>query len=146
MSLTPADRQEILELLGRYNHAIDGGQERAFAALFTADGEWDGPGGTNRGTKELEAMIVAYREHPDVGPSQHWVSNTVLEGGGEEASGRSYSYCVGLTADGESLVIELTGQYTDEFQKVDGRWLFRRRAISDVHPAAINEFSLEESQ
>lgn len=143
-NLSPAERQEILELLARYSHAIDGGQERAFAALFTADGEWSGPGGHSRGTEELERMVVAYREHPEVAPGQHWVSNTVLEGGGEEAGGRSDLYCVMLAADGESLELDAIGRYLDEFQKVDGRWLIRRRTITDVRPTAVSDFSLED--
>ena len=38
MPLTTADRLEILELLGRYAHAIDSGDGEAYADCFTDDG------------------------------------------------------------------------------------------------------------
>lgn len=89
-------------------------------------------------------MVVSYREHPDVAPGQHWVSNTLLEGGGEKASGRSDLYCIMLAADGESLELDAIGRYRDEFEKVDGHWLIRRRTITDVRPTAVSDFSLDD--
>ena len=38
MPLSLADRVEILELLGRYAHAIDSGDGEAYAGCFTDDG------------------------------------------------------------------------------------------------------------
>jgi uncharacterized protein (TIGR02246 family) len=145
MALTVADRQEILELMSRYNHAIDSGDSAAFAALFTADGEWNGPGGEIRGTEALRGMIGDYADHPDVRPSQHWVSAQVVEGSGDSATASAYSMCATPTEDGAGIELELIGRYADTFKKVDGSWLFLRRQVGDVFPAAVNDFDLQEA-
>ncbi len=137
------DHLAITELLSRYSHAIDRGAPEEFADLFTADGEWEGPGGTHRGRAQLIELIEAYRRHPDVASSRHWVSSTVIDEEDGKVRATSYSLCAALSEDGQGVIAELIGRYHDELVQVDGEWRFARRLISGVFPIEINDFALE---
>jgi len=144
--LTTDDRCAILELLSRYSHAIDSGSAEEFASLFTTDGTWDGPGGRHTGSRQLASMLLAYREHPDVRSSRHWVSGTTLAGQSDHVVATSYSLCVGPGPSGDDVIVELIGKYLDVIVREDGAWRFKSRHVVDVHPRAVTEFQLEEAQ
>jgi hypothetical protein len=143
MTLSINDKLEIHELLARYGHAIDSGAADALAATFTPDGEFDGPGGKHIGTEALRTMGVDYHAHPDINNTQHWISNIVVEGDGDSGHVVSYAMCVSPTVDGQAIRIELINKYEDDIRRLNGKWLFQRRLVTDCFPESINDFSLE---
>ena len=61
MPLTTADTLEILDLIARYNHAIDSDDGEAYADTYTDDGVFQYPRGSARGRRELAEL--APRDH-----------------------------------------------------------------------------------
>ncbi len=116
--LSLADRLEIQDLIARYCWALDMRDGDAYAATFTPDGVFEGIGSRGRGHNELRALPLSL--HPEAIETQHWVTNTVLQGDGQRATSKSYI----LILRAESYYL---GHYADELAKVDGRWLFARR-------------------
>jgi len=146
VALSAEDRLLILDTFARYNRALDKGDGDAFAAVFTPDGEFRGPGGPCKGREQLRAMAAAYYDHPDVNSVQHWTGSIVLDGDGESATSQASVICISPTPDGQSIRVELMGEYADVLSKVDDRWLFKVREVVSVLPAEIEEFSLPTAQ
>ena len=48
MALSAADRLEILDLVARYNHLMDGRDAEGWAECFTPDGVFDGGASASR--------------------------------------------------------------------------------------------------
>ena len=127
------DYEEIRQLLGRYNLAIDLGDAAGWAAtfapgwVFRCTGVPDGhPLGVTVGRSDA---LIAYAETSyriTHGRARHWNANTVIEGDGETATMRCYM--LNLTA-GSGKVAGTTGIYEDRLRKVDGDWRFVERHI-----------------
>lgn len=134
MPLTPDDREEIRELVARYDFALDLGEFDAYASCFAPDGAFwvDGfgegstVGGRHQGRDALRDFaklnFEAYKGH-----FRHWNNGVqVIEGDGEVA--QMQSYMIGITVGmlGEAQILE-TGMYYDTLRKIDGKWLFEER-------------------
>jgi len=134
MSLSIEDRLAIQDLYATYNHAIDHGRAEEFAACFTADGSLDtGWGDPTVGTEALTAFVGVVNQM--MAGMRHSVSNLLVEGDGDAATGRAYLYAYRRGASGHEVV--LTGVYTDTLRKVDGAWKFAARTLApDTAPAA----------
>jgi len=131
MALAVADRFEILDLAARYNHAVDGGDAAAVAALFVEDGVLDADAtGPIRGRDAIAAYIAS---RPDGWQRRrHWNNSPVIEGDGDEATLALYLAVVSWR---ETIVPRLVGRYRDELRRVDGAWRFVRRRIDvDANP------------
>ncbi len=130
MALTNDDRVEIRDLISRYNKAIDTGDADGYANTFTPDGEFIGIVGTFNGRDELRAFAAAYateEQYAEFASAQHWVTNVVAEGDGDEATVFSHLQMVKPLPDGGSIL--LVGHYDDIVRKVDGQWLFAQRIV-----------------
>ena len=130
MSLTTADRIEILELLGRYAHAIDSGDGEAYADCFTDDGviELRRTGLHVQGRDALAEF--AREDHARSGAARHMTNSPIIEGDGDEASMRVY--LLRLTQDrsqDEQRGIGAVGLYHDTLRRVGGRWRFQHRDV-----------------
>lgn len=131
MTLTNDDKTEIRELVSRYNKAIDTGDADGYAATFTPDGEFVGIVGTFKGHDELRAFAADYAVNPemaDFSSAQHWVTNLVVDGDGDEAT--AFSHLMMVKPDGEQGAIILVGHYDDTLRRVDGAWRFARRVVN----------------
>ena len=125
MTLPAADRLAILDLVARYNHAVDSGDADARAETFTADGVWDSEtGGVIRGRE-------AIREHararaPFAHTWRHWTGSPVVEGGGDGARARQYLLLLGVEGPLRPLLI---GAYEDTLRREPDGWRFARRRL-----------------
>jgi uncharacterized protein (TIGR02246 family) len=126
--LSLADRDEIRELIARYNWAIDTRDGVGVANTFIADGVFDGERGQlARGREELIAF-GELRHRPPAEPgvgSQHWVTNLVFEG--NHARVYLKSFFIRQNIDRGTVTSTNLGYYRDDLVNVDGRWLFERR-------------------
>ena len=109
------DRDEILQLLYRYNHAIDGGDAHGWAGTFTADGVFDVAGQVRSGRDELAAFASGVHGY------RHIVVNPVIDVAGDAATVRAYFVVYRGTA------LTATGTYADEVVRTPDGWRFAKR-------------------
>jgi len=118
MPLTLEDRQEITELVARYNQAIDGRDAAGYADTFVEDGVFQIEGQQEiKGRERLARMI----ERLGAPSSRHWVNSIVIDGDGDSATMSCYLMVL------RDLRITNMGFYRNTLEKVDGRWKFVRR-------------------
>jgi uncharacterized protein (TIGR02246 family) len=115
MPSTTEDRDEILQLMYRYNHAIDGGDVTGWAATFTADGVFDVAGQVRAGRDELIAFAASVHGY------RHTVVNPVIDVVGDAATVRAYFVVYQGTA------VAGTGTYEDEVVRTPDGWRFAKR-------------------
>ena len=109
------DRDEILQLLYRYNHAIDSGDAHGWAGTFTADGVFDVAGQVRSGRDELAAFAAGVHGY------RHTVVNPVVNVAGDAATVRAYWVVYQGTA------VAAVGTYADEVVRTPGGWRFAKR-------------------
>ena len=124
-----ADELAIRELVDRYADAIVRRDEDAWAATWTADGEWHVLGDVVRGRDEV---VKKWRDLMGRLQFVHQVaSGGLLEFDGKRASGRFYVNEYATTRDGSGLLT--LGVYHDEYVCEGGDWLFRRRRFGPLY-------------
>lgn len=133
-----ADRLDILDLLGRYAHAYDGGDRATLESLFTDDAEFHIHGNVGRvpatmvGRDTIVAALVGKWEAIRPEQRRHIATNlVVLEQGATTA--RAASYLALVATSGGTTAVLATGRYEDDLVKGDdGRWrIHRRHATTD---------------
>lgn len=131
-------RAQIENLQARYVLALDFRDADAYAATFTKDGvlEWargqivgrdairkfaaSSDYDPTRGAKHVDGWPAAYR---------HFITNRVIKVDGDHATAITYWFQGGNLKDRSKFQFGLFGSYKDELVKVDGHWLFKKRAI-----------------
>jgi len=124
MGLTINDITAIHQLYSAYCLAIDDGDGKAFSACFTSNGSVGGVGDPISGTERL----TRFAEKASRTGVRHIVANVHVDGDGDEAQGRAYF--IGLSIMGAERKITITGSYRDTLRRVDGVWLFEKRAFT----------------
>jgi hypothetical protein len=125
--LTADDRLDIMDLLARYAHAMDGTDPAAFLACFIPDAEMDIGYRTVSGEAEMRAFADYFAAKPGR-PWYHHITTIAIEGDAERARSRSYMLMTDLDGEGRTRHAGCC-TYLDEFVKVDGRWLFARHTV-----------------
>ena len=136
------DRAQIEDLQGRYLFAMNWGDFETYASTFTEDGVLDWARGTVTGRdairEEAEVLWQLFSgleagERPTSAPKRrHFIASQVLDIEGDSAVGRAYWYEFDVEMPALQPVILAFGHYEDELRKVDGKWLFSKRAIYNV--------------
>ncbi len=120
----------IRELVEAYNDAVMRFDAQDWVATWAEDAVWVLPGaGETQGREAIgQVWSAAMSELEFVG---FFASAGPLRVDGERGSGRWYQQEFLHYKDGAKRAI--TGRYDDEYQKSEGRWLFRRRSYSILH-------------
>ena len=127
MALSIEDRLAIQDLYSDYCHTIDDGRGKAFAACFTADGTLE-VGGMREPLAGVDALTAFGDATAQARPGlRHVVTNLLVDGDGDSATGRAYLYAYATAADGHQVL--MTGRYQDTLRKVDGSWRFASRTM-----------------
>lgn len=131
------DRLEILDLLARYNWAVDTDDVDAFLDVFTSDGQFVTADKAYRGVAELREFIglLKSRRVPDdqlppgaAGRSAfHNAINVILEWDGDDI--RLLAEFIGSRVADDGRVSMHFGWYDDRVTRVGGDWKFRRRHV-----------------
>ncbi len=124
------DRLAIRELVESYNDAVMRFDGEAWVANWTEDATWTLPGlGDVTGR---ENVYSRWKQAMDgfsfVG---FFASAGPIIVDGDTARGTWYQQEFLHQKDGVKRAI--TGQYTDDYVKVDGRWFFRKRVYQILH-------------
>jgi hypothetical protein len=120
MSTATEDRDNIRQLLARYNHFIDSHDDEGWAGLFTADGVFDTGGEPFVGREALRKFAASV-------PAglRHVVVNEVIDVGGDEANALAYL----LLFAGTPRALAMCGTYEDTLRRTPDGWRFSRRVF-----------------
>ena len=132
--LTPRDYIEIQQLAARYPYALDRGTDngKAYGALFTPDGVFQGNGRNLKGRAELAKAADRGEAVPqNVG---HFMMNHLIEPGPNGgAVGKQYLLTMsafGLEdANGRRATSIRQWHYQDVYEKTSEGWLFKSRTL-----------------
>src|SRR5262245_8750719 len=126
------DRTEILDLMSRYSHYIDGGQAKAWAELFLPDGEFHlivdaknhySPWNKRlKGHEQLMHWMSKEMVYPTTGPILHFVGTSYLvKMPNGTVRGRSKAFSAfdhpNRKPDELNFPVVVSGEYSDEFVK-----------------------------
>src|SRR5690606_33756419 len=98
---------------------------------FAPDGVFDGSGGRVEGREAIREYVgglLANRGPGATGTMRHIMGIPRIQGDGERCRAETYVMIPQGTEDGR-IRIAMTGTYTDDIVKVDGRWRFAVRHI-----------------
>lgn len=129
MSLSFQEKYEILELVARYNHAIDHRLAEEWADTFVDDGVFR-VGGTVR-AEGREALADLVKKRSGEGESiRHWTNNALIDGDGNSARLRMYLAVYNITHGLQAPF--LMAEYDDQLVRVNGQWKFKLRDVTVV--------------
>jgi ketosteroid isomerase-like protein len=120
MASVSEDRDEILQLMYRYNHSIDSGDADEWAGCFVEDAVFDGAGMVTTGRDALRA----FAEQVGGRGKRHVLLNPLIDVDGDTAHGRAYV----LLLDGPG--IGAVGGYDDEFTRTADGWRIAKRSFT----------------
>ena len=124
------DESTIRRMLIEYGKFLDAKDYHAYAALFAADGVWQGGFGTFTGPAAIEAMLTRNLGAPEAGfvnkANFHMLTNPLVTIDGDRAHVESKYLFWTASADNRPTPL-LAGRYVDEFVKVGGAWRIARR-------------------
>ena len=126
-------RDEIRQLMARYNTAGDTGRREEFSSVFTDDAQLVAPG-LDLHTREgiVAGLFQPLAEVPGNRPAfrvyRHHLSTSKIDfTGPDSAKGRTYFLVI------TDVGLDHTGVYTDEFQREPGGWKIARRQVRLDH-------------
>jgi hypothetical protein len=120
------DDNEIVAVLVRYARAVDTRDWALFRTCFTDDVTADyGEIGSWQGTGDLVAFMD--RAHAGMGPTQHRLSNFLVEVHGDRATSVTYVHVVAVLASGPDDWIDTIGTYEDALVRTSDGWRISRR-------------------
>ena len=125
MSNEVADRLAINELIATYNDAVMRFDADAWGSTWAEDGVWSLPG-MGDGIAGRDAIVATWKMAMDqfefVG---FFASPGPVQIEGDTARGTLYQQELLVQKEGGER--QVIGRYSDEFAKVDGKWLFKKR-------------------
>jgi SnoaL-like domain len=124
MPTTAEDRDEIAQLLYRYNHLIDSGDAKGWAETFTEHAIFDAAGNVMTGRDALVSFAST------VHGIRHVVVNPWIEVDGDSAQVRAYIFFLINGAVGGS------GTYEDQVVRTSEGWRFAKRVFTADTPPA----------
>src|SRR5262249_60392014 len=113
------DRDEILQLVYRYNHAVDSNQAQAWAETFTEDAVFEVGPTVVTGRQGLVEFASAMSSG-----MRHVTANPVIEINGDEASLRGYIFVF------RGKEVAVTGKYEDQIVRTPAGWRFAKRVFT----------------
>lgn len=124
----------IRRVIADYAYYLDHRDYAGYASIFTLDGEWRNATVSRKGRDAIKAMAgMMGPEGAENKANYHLVSNPQVDVTGNTAIATSRYLFVTRAKDGTPQP-SLVGIYRDEFVKLDGKWLIKRRTATDIMP------------
>lgn len=145
-SLSPAvfasyadDRAEIENLSNKYMVAVDAGDIETVMSTWADDGVLEWVGGTENGKAAIRKAMsnfggaLATQNLPEGAKTRqrtrHQIINHVIDVNGNTAKTTAYWFAMtNRTPQGDVQLLYM-GHYEDLLQKVNGKWLFKKRSV-----------------
>jgi len=129
------DELAIRRVLVDYAATLDGRDYKAYALLFTPDGEWTNGTGAQKGRPAIEKMLTMLGPDGSENKSNfHIISNPQVTVTGDTATAVSRYLFVMRGKDGRP-VPSLAGIYTDSLVREGAGWKIKRRVAADIMPS-----------
>jgi hypothetical protein len=135
------DRQQIEELMWRYARALDTGDAEAYAAVYTADGQFGSGANATKGHEALKKMITAPRQ-PQAGAQPAAPRPQIYHTSGnhqivfiDKDHARLDSYYITAAAGSGRETpprVAGVGRSIDELERVNGQWLIKVRNVAPM--------------
>lgn len=125
MPLTPADKLEIYELNARFDMSVDENNVEEFLSTFVEDGELSAPYAQAKGYEALTNFFIEIEKDFSKG-KRHLSGNTILDGDGDNATGRSYLV---VFEREKAAAVVATIKHLDTYVRVDGAWKIKKREL-----------------
>ena len=142
------DRQQIEELMWRYARALDTGDAEAYAAVYTADGQFGSGANATKGREALKQMIAGPRQRaaaqaaaqpaaqpPTARPQLYHTSANHQLVFIDKDHARLDAYHITLAAGAGPQTpprVAGVGRSIDEFERVNGQWLIKSRNVAPM--------------
>jgi len=124
--LSIEDRVSIMELLARYARCLDSGDLDGYVNNFAPDGVLFGNHVGHGQIREYVGQVIE-RRSADPSRRMHFVGFPVIEGNAQHVTVHSYLLWLQLGAESP---VSAAAEYVDECIKLNGRWVFKTRAIT----------------
>jgi hypothetical protein len=121
---TLESRAAIDTLISGYAHAFDNVDKDLLKSLWHSDATLDLPG-FGSGANRDEIMAMAEKSWAQMPHMHHWMANSLINIGGDEASGSVAADC--LFHDVDKGPVQVSGLYHDRFERRKGQWRFISR-------------------
>lgn len=133
MSTPPTDRDEILDLIGRYAFAIDDRDWDALDDLFTPDGRVDftATGGVAGTIPELKAFLD--EAFSSIESSQHLMGSTVVSLAPDGRSATARTMCLNPLVFAGGTLATFAISYEDRLVRTPDGWRFAERVQRQAH-------------
>jgi uncharacterized protein (TIGR02246 family) len=127
------DKLAIRELFDTYADGVNQRDAGIWGSTWAEDSEWNLPVVPGMESVRGKAQILAaWTSSMELFPFVFMaISVGTIRVDGDTATARSYTAEVAILQDGTEL--RPRGQYDDVLIKVDGQWLFQRRAFQSLH-------------
>jgi uncharacterized protein (TIGR02246 family) len=123
------EKEDIAELIARYNRAIDHNDFEGWAHCFAPEGVFDGMIGRYAAHGELDRFVADVKKLTATTPNlRHYVTNIQTEVNGNEARSRCFLMMTSTSKESGTKVV-IAGEYEDKLVKRDGKWLFTERKV-----------------
>lgn len=134
------DRAQIEDLMWRYTRALDTEDPDAYAAVYTADGQFGAGANATRGRDALRKMIADLRQRRSEAeakgqkqpPMYHMTANERITFMDKDHARVEAYYLTafGAAAANVPLRVASVGRDVDELVRIDGQWLIRMRNVA----------------
>ena len=134
------DRAEIEDLMWRYTRALDTTDADAYAANYTADGQFVAGATATKGRDALKKMVADLRAGNVASeakgarrpPMYHMTANHAVTFVDKDHARVDAYYLTAFGAAGQDtpLRVAAVGRSVDELVRVNGRWLIKSRNVA----------------
>ena len=134
------DRAEIEALMWRYARALDTGDGAAYAATYTADGQFGTGANATKGREALKKLADGVREQQAAAkakgearpPIYHMEANTWIEFIDKDHARYHAYYLTVFGAGGQNVPprVAAAGRSVNHLERVNGKWLIKLRDVA----------------
>jgi ketosteroid isomerase-like protein len=130
VTLSAADRLDILDVVGRADAAATRRDADAYAALFTGDAVLDGSQGRHPAASLRSAVGPIWAAE---GPqSLHLTLNPVIDPGDGPDQAVVHSILL-IVSPAQPVAIRTAADITQVLRRTGGRWLISERSVAEYH-------------
>ena len=132
------DRAEIVNISNRYMVAVDAGDIETVMSTWAEDGVLEWVFGVEHGKAAIRKAMSGfaggrYVEIPEGATSRtrmrHQIINHVIDVDGDTATTIAYWFMMRNDTLHGNVVLGYFGHYEDSLEKINGKWLFTKRAV-----------------